>query len=44
MEVELYVDPNAPGYIDFVEDLKSELAALKGLDYSVGGLMRFSEP
>jgi hypothetical protein len=33
MRVELYLNPNEPGYVDFLEDLKEEFSALKGLKY-----------
>jgi len=33
MRVELYLNPDAPGYVDFLEDLKEEFSALKGLKY-----------
>src|SRR6185437_8683012 len=34
MKVELYLNPDAAGYADFLEDMKEELSALKGLKYS----------
>ncbi len=33
MRVELFLNRDAPGYVDFLEDLKEELSGLEGLKY-----------
>jgi hypothetical protein len=33
MRIELFLNPEAEGYVDFVQDLKEELGSLKGLKY-----------